>query len=56
MKFFQKRGVAIAVLILAIIASGAWGLHKGARRLYAGGWRKARSLTFHGGLYAVCAR
>lgn len=28
MKFFQKRGVAIAVLILAIIASGAWGLHK----------------------------
>ena len=28
MKFFQKRGVAIVVLILAIIASGAWGLHK----------------------------
>ena len=28
MKFFQKHGVAIAVLILAIIASGAWGLHK----------------------------
>lgn len=28
MKFFQKRGVAIAVLILTIIASGAWGLHK----------------------------
>ena len=28
MKFFQKRGVAIAVLILAIVASGAWGLHK----------------------------
>ena len=28
MKFFQKRGIAIAVLILAIIASGAWGLHK----------------------------
>lgn len=28
MKFFQKRGVAIAVLILAIIASSAWGLHK----------------------------
>ena len=28
MKFFQKRGVAIAVLILAILASGAWGLHK----------------------------
>lgn len=28
MKFFQKRGVAIAVLILAILASGVWGLHK----------------------------
>ena len=28
MKFFQKRSVAIAVLILAILASGAWGLHK----------------------------
>ena len=28
MNFFQKRGVAIAVLILAIIASSAWGLHK----------------------------
>ena len=28
MKFFQKRGVAIAVLILAILASSAWGLHK----------------------------
>ena len=28
MKFFQKRGVAIAVLILAILASCAWGLHK----------------------------
>ena len=28
MKFFQKRGVAIVVLILAIIASGAWGLYK----------------------------
>ena len=28
MKFFQKRGVAIAVLVLAIIASSAWGLHK----------------------------
>ncbi len=28
MKVFQKRGVAIAVLILAILASGAWGLHK----------------------------
>ena len=40
MKFFQKRGVAIAVLILAIVASSAWGLHKGARRLYAGGRRK----------------
>ena len=28
MKFFQKRGVAIAVLILTILASSAWGLHK----------------------------
>ena len=28
MKFFQKRGVAIVVLILAILASSAWGLHK----------------------------
>ncbi len=28
MKFFQKRGVAVAVLILAIAASCAWGLHK----------------------------
>ena len=28
MKFFQKRGVAIAALILAILASSAWGLHK----------------------------
>lgn len=28
MKFFQKRGVAIAVLILVIVASGAWGLRK----------------------------
>ena len=28
MKFFQKRGVAIVVLILAILASGVWGLHK----------------------------
>ena len=28
MKFFQKRGVAIVVLILAIVASSAWGLHK----------------------------
>ena len=28
MKFFQKRGVAVAVLVLAIIASSAWGLHK----------------------------
>lgn len=28
MKFFQKRGVAIAVLVLAILASSAWGLHK----------------------------
>lgn len=28
MKFFQKRGVAIAVLILVIVASSAWGLHK----------------------------
>ena len=28
MKFFQKRGVAIAVLVLAIVASSAWGLHK----------------------------
>ena len=27
MKFFQKRGVAIVVLILAIVASSAWGLH-----------------------------
>ncbi len=28
MKFFQKRGAAIVVLILAIVASSAWGLHK----------------------------
>ena len=28
MKFFQKRGVAVAVLVLAIIASSAWGLYK----------------------------
>ena len=28
MKFFQKRGVAIVVLILAIVASSVWGLHK----------------------------
>ena len=28
MKFFQNRGVAIVVLILAIVASSAWGLHK----------------------------
>ena len=28
MKFFQKRGIAIVVLILAIVASSAWGLHK----------------------------
>lgn len=28
MKFFQKRGFAIVVLILAIVASSAWGLHK----------------------------
>lgn len=28
MKFFQKRGVAIVVLILTIVASSAWGLHK----------------------------
>ena len=28
MKSFQKRGVAIVVLILAIVASSAWGLHK----------------------------
>lgn len=28
MKFFQKRGVAIAVLVLAILASSAWGLSK----------------------------
>ena len=28
MKFFQKRGVAIVVLILAIAASSAWGIHK----------------------------
>ncbi len=28
MKFFQKRGVAIVVLILAIVVSSAWGLHK----------------------------
>ena len=28
MRFFQKRGVAIVVLILAIVASSAWGLHK----------------------------
>lgn len=28
MKFFQKRGVAIVVLILVIVASSAWGLHK----------------------------
>lgn len=28
MKFFQKRGVAIVVLILAIVASSAKGLHK----------------------------
>ncbi len=28
MKFFQKRGVAVTVLVLTIIASCAWGLHK----------------------------
>ena len=28
MKFFQKRGVAIVVLVLVIAASCAWGLHK----------------------------
>ena len=28
MNFFQNRGVAIVVLILAIVASSAWGLHK----------------------------
>lgn len=28
MKFFQKRGFAIVVLILVIVASSAWGLHK----------------------------
>lgn len=28
MKFFQKRGVAVVVLILAIIASSAWGIYK----------------------------
>lgn len=28
MKFFQKRGFALVVLILVIVASSAWGLHK----------------------------
>lgn len=28
MKFFQKRSVAIAVLVLAIVASSAWGLYR----------------------------
>ena len=28
MKFFQKRGVAVVVLVLVIAASCAWGLHK----------------------------
>ena len=28
MKFFQKRGVAIAVMVLAIVASSVWGLSK----------------------------
>ena len=28
MKFFQKRGVAVAVMLLCILASIAWGQHK----------------------------
>lgn len=28
MKFFQKRGVAIAVMVIAIVASSVWGLSK----------------------------
>lgn len=28
MKFYQKRGFALLVLILAIVGAGAWGLHK----------------------------
>lgn len=27
MKFFQKRGVAVTVMVLCIVASAAWGLH-----------------------------
>lgn len=56
MKFFQKRGVAIVVLILAIVASSAWGLHKAPAVSTPEGGGKARSLAFHGSLYAVCAR
>lgn len=28
MKFFEKRGVAVAVLILAVVLSSVWGIHK----------------------------
>lgn len=56
MKFFQKRGVAIVVLILAIVASSAWGLHKAPAVSTPEGAEKSRSLAFHGGVRAVRAR
>lgn len=56
MKFFQKRGVAIAVLILAILASGAWGLHKAPSvDLATSGEKLDTSLSTYG-VRAVCAR
>ena len=33
MKFFQKRGVAAVVLVLAILLSSAWGLSKAPAKL-----------------------
>lgn len=56
MKFFQKRGVAIVVLILAIVASSAWGLHKAPVVSTPEGGEKLDPSLFHGGVRAVRAR
>ena len=50
MKFFQKRGVAIVVLILAIVASSAWGLHKAPAVSTPEGGEKLDPSLFHGGV------
>ena len=56
MKFFQKRGVAIVVLILAIVASSAWGLHKTPAVSTPEGGEKLDPSLSTAAFDAVCAR